>query len=371
MANPILAFPNHLDNEYYYVVVGGGAWTSTLPLTNILEEALSQPARSSGVADADLQMHFDIGAAAPCLVFAIPFHDFSLSAERRLRACSAAAWAGVTVNSSAIVTATSVSVAAGAAGAEFAVGQVLTFAGDETVYKITAGLSLGASGTGSLAITPALASALAGGEDITCHSGDLSAVVYDSGRIAVFPTIYPSGTLPYGHRSWWSGTIDEEQRLSEKIPIIDTFGGMQINARYWYLEFFDSTNAQGYVEIPRVFLAPGYQPTVGIDYGAQTSYVTRTRVETALSGRRIYDAKSPARRVSFNLGTVPTAEGIVNIHEAAIRQGIHKQLFFVFDPDDVELLYRRSFLATMEEMPGYNYPYFNRINAPFTLLEVL
>ena len=371
MANPIIAYPNHLDSTYYNPVVGGGSYETNMPASNVVDDALSNVARTTGVTTADTVLHMDLGAAVPSLVFAIPFHNCSRSATYRLKATDTIAWSGLNATATEPTSETSIAVQAGSDPVDVTTGDILKFDGLDGVYKATADLSLSASGSGTLTITPGLEVGISGTTAITCHSGDYTTPLYDSGDTDVFPVIYPRGSLPWGHISWWDGKIDEESRQTQKIPIIDTLGGRTINARYWLFTLNDTSNSDGHIEIPRVFIAPGWQPTVGIDYGANIDYVTRTRAETALSGRRIYDEEPVARRVTLNLGATPLAEGVVQVHEAALRQNINKQIFFIFDPDDVELRYRRSFLATQEQLSGYSHVFYNRVDAPFTLLEVL
>jgi hypothetical protein len=371
MANPIIAYPNHLDVGFYTPVVGGGSYAATLPASNVAEDSLAKVARTSGVTTADTVLHMDLGDGVPSVVFAIPFHNCTRSATYRLRASNTIAWSGVNATATEPLGETAIAVTAGASGAEITTGDTLTFDGLAINYTATGDLSLGASGSGVLNISPALEDAISGTTAITCHSGDYTSAAYDSGTTNVFPTTYPRGSLPYGHSAWWDGKITEETRQTQKIPIIDCLGGDTINAQYWLFEIDDTSNTDGYVEIPRVFIAPGWQPSVGIDYGASMGFTTRTRVDTTLSGRRVYDERPVARQVSMNLGAVPLEEGITQVYEASIRQNINKQIFFIFDPDDVELLYRRSFLATQEQLGGYSHPFFNRIDAPFTLLEVL
>lgn len=369
MADPILCFPNYLDNTFYSVKIGGGSWLSTRPLSNLMLDAFSRTAQSSSAANDDTQFYVDLGGLRGIRNWAIPFHNMTLDATYRVRGSDTPKFANATVYANASLGASSFQLQAGATDVVILAGEIFSFTNHSTVYKATSNVTILAGAFGTVNISPSLESAITATSAITCNSGDFSSPVYDSGVSDVFAEVYPFDSIDTTHPSWWTGKPTEEQRLNLPFPVLDVFS--LALARYWYFEFFDSTNADGYIRLPRLFIAPGYQPSNGIAYGAKHDWVTDTRVDTTLGGRRIYGVEPIARTLLFSIEDLTVDEATSNFFDIQTEAGIHKQLFFIFDPDDTTLMHRRAFLATFERPSSLNHPYYNRIHTALEIREVV
>lgn len=379
MAEPLFAYPNYLDTTFYNVVLGGGDWE--LPLSNLQDEAIkSAQAQSRTDANADTRFHVDLGGLRGSRFWGFPFHNMSLNSTYRIRASATPKFVNATVASNASAAATTFSLQAGSTNVVLAAGDILSFAGHDTIYQVTAGVTITATNTGTVAIkqdsvSPAvgLTDNIVSTEVIRCHTGDYTGALalYDSGSTPaeVFETIYEWGSIDSTHPSWFTGKATEEQRRNLPFPLFEVIPF--IVAQYWYFEFFDSSNSDGYVRLPRLFLAPGYQSSRGIDYGAQHNFITDTRVDTTLGGRRVYGVEPVARTIPLSLSHLPVGEAMNNVFDMQREIGIHKQFFFVFDPDDTALKHRRSFLATMEKLAGLEYPYYNAQGTTMEIREVV
>lgn len=365
MGEPVLCFPNYLDVTFYNVVMGGGSWLSTRPLTNLKLDALSKQAQASTANDEDNKFFLDLGNSRGIRAWAFPYHNFTLSATHRVRGSDTPKFTGATVNSDRTAGNTSFTLLAGSSAVNITAGEIFTFANHSTVYKATSDVAISAAGTGTVNVSPALTANLVATEVITCHSGDFSTPLYDTGTVPVFDTIYPFGSIDYTHPSWWTGLPTEEQRQSKKFPLLDVFD--LVVARYWYFEFFDTVAAQ----LPRLHISPGYQPSTGIAYDARHDWVTNTRVDNTLGGRRIYGVEPTARTLIFQVQDLTVDEALSNMFDLSLEAAIHKQLFFIFDEDDTALMHRRAFLATFERPSPLSYPYFNRIHTAMEIREVV
>jgi len=93
-----------------------------------------------------------------------------------------------------------------------------------------------------------------------------STLVYDSGTINVWPL------MPFGSYEWEDSRFWDLQLSAEEIALFtktltyvpDTVA----SAQYYQIEFFDSTNTDGYVELGRIFVGSIYQPTLNMSLGA-------------------------------------------------------------------------------------------------------
>lgn len=197
-----------------------------------------------------------------------------------------------------------------------------------------------------------------------------SNVVVDTGALDAWPVIYPWGTLPFGHPSFWDGKITEEDKQGYNIPFVHIFD-TPVNARYWRCEIADSSNPAGYVELSRLFLCSGWQPTLNMSYGAKLRQEPLTEVSISLGKAEFYRNATTRRRVDFSVENLTVDEALTWPLEIQRKLGIDGQLFFVFDPDDTVHLHRRSFLATVAESSPLDYPYHNRNNVGFSLKEVV
>lgn len=170
--------------------------------------------------------------------------------------------------------------------------------------------------------------------------------VFDSGILPVWGIVFPWESLAFEDPSFWTGQTSPESVSNYPQPIIATMPDyVDINAQYWKIEFDDTTNTDGYVELNRLFIAGAYQPSINIQYGAQLGWSTSTVSEESLGGVLFFDERPTRRNLKVNLNVIPLQEAMNNLFEAYRAQGISRQIFFIYDPEDTANLARRSFLC--------------------------
>lgn len=185
-----------------------------------------------------------------------------------------------------------------------------------------------------------------------------------------FPDIYPLGSVEWGHPSIFSLTIDAETALLIPQPWITVWSTPQ-TARYWLLEITDPTNPDGYIELGRVILAPGYRPSYNMQYGAAVRVVDPSEVQRSHGGR-VYGERRPKYRIAtFRLDHIPTNEALIGLHDMHAQQGVTGEVFFVWDPDDLPHLGRRSFLGRLAEISPLEASFYNRMGCNFQIEERL
>lgn len=184
----------------------------------------------------------------------------------------------------------------------------------------------------------------------------------DSGLQDLYPIVYGQGSLYWGHPSAFTGRMTDEQARIFPMPVVYTTDKPAL-ARYWLFEFFDQTSDIGYIEVPLVFIAPGWQSTRGIAFGLQQVFEPLTVVQQSWGGAEFFDVQEVGGRrvVRFALNYLPKAEAETWAADMQRQLGISSYLFFVRDPDDIVNRHRNAFLCRMRQLSpleqvaaGYN-----------------
>ncbi len=190
---------------------------------------------------------------------------------------------------------------------------------------------------------------------VASNSDDFNALVYDTGSLDVFPQIYAFGTLQFGDPDFWLGRLSPEARAGINVGFVHVLP-QPVFASHWLFEIDDAENPDGYVELSRLFLTPGYRPTINIQPGAALGFQTDTARQRSLGGVDFFDVRRQRRTAQFTVDFVSKDEALANSFEIMWRQGINGDLFFVFDPDDPLHLHRTSFPATLERLSAVTFP---------------
>lgn len=193
---------------------------------------------------------------------------------------------------------------------------------------------------------------------------------YNTGWLDVWTVVYTHEGIDWEHPSFWFGTLGGEEAEDYDIAFLHIADEAK-DARYWRFEIDDTLNPDGYVELSRLFMAPGWQPTKDMALGPVLGVETETTAERSLGGVDYYDRQKPRRTVRFELRNLPEDEALAQAFEIQRRLGIDRQLYYVWDPHDAINLHRRSFLATMRELTPLEFPLPGRAATAFQLEEVL
>lgn len=198
-----------------------------------------------------------------------------------------------------------------------------------------------------------------------------TSLLYDSGTVDVWPSVYPPGTAEWESTNFWTGQYTSEDistYTTNLCVILDTNIAL---ARYWRVEIFDSSNADGYVEIGRVFIGSGYIPVNDASTGLSIGWETPTTVTKSLSGAKYFQSRTPYRVVNFELDVMTVDEGMANLFEIDKRLGIDKEVIYIFDIDDTFHSIRRRFIGTMRQLNPILYPHANITTKNFVIEENL
>ncbi|HET8769626.1 MAG TPA: hypothetical protein VFM71_01465, partial [Gemmatimonadaceae bacterium] len=171
-----------------------------------------------------------------------------------------------------------------------------------------------------------------------------------------------------GYESALPANTDAEDREGVNVPWVHVTDEDE-TARYWRVNINDTTNADGYVDLSRLVIAGGVQPSFNMNYGARLGYEDDTVRTLTDGGAAVYDERDTRRRtVTFRVDGLPEAEAYSGFGGLS-RRGIARQVMFVYDPDDTTLLWQRSFLATLREPSEFESAILARAHTTVTLTE--
>lgn len=178
-----------------------------------------------------------------------------------------------------------------------------------------------------------------------------TSIVYASGAINVFPAArFAPGSMPYGWPTTWAGLPTTEDVAYYKslafVQVIDTLQ----TARYWRIAITDTTNGNGYVELGRVFVAPGYIPDVNISQGMTLGWTSETTADSSVGSVKFFTVRNQARELVGTIQNVSIDQALGFLHDMQGRLGLDQQLMVVVDPTDTYHRHRRSFLATLKQL---------------------
>jgi hypothetical protein len=382
MANVFLANKNHLKSTYANVVISGGDWSG---YNAVINTDLYDVAISNGDGLAATQLQFDLGELRDVRVFAIPdnVQSFNVSkqAKHRIRASNTPKWSGLQIDGNVMagvnvlpvanVGAASVTVAAGDAFSIISTlpsGQIV-----RNTYEATASATIAAGASGTLNIAAALVVNATTNQPLDCNHGDFTTPLYLCDWEDITSVIYPWGTLPWGNPAFVDGKITTEQFIKYPNPVVKVFD--LVVARYWIYEIDDfggrPWNAPN-IHIPYVFIGNGYQPKYNAAYsGTNFAFESDTTIEKTIGGRRIYGNSPVARKFAIALPDTETDEAFSEPFDMAWIGGLSSEIMFIFDPEDIALMSRRSFLCNLEALDPLTFPYFARVNISFQGVEII
>jgi len=193
--------------------------------------------------------------------------------------------------------------------------------------------------------------------------------VYDSGWIDVWPTVYAFGDIPWGEINWWDGKYSEEERAGYTQTFTHVISATL--ARYWRVEIDDTANADGYIQIGRLFIGGGWQPSFNMLSSATLGWETSTEIQLAKSGAEYFQRRTSYRVVQFQLGHMPGDEGMSKAFELMRRAGTDAEVLYLFDPTDTLHALRRQFLGRLRKLSPIEFPYSSATRAGFEIKELI
>jgi len=183
---------------------------------------------------------------------------------------------------------------------------------------------------------------------------DFSTLVYDSGiQTVAGSTMNWSNTslwLAWEDPGFWFGIPDVFDLAL--VPVwATTILPTSAFARFWKIEFFDSLNADGYIQFGRLVIGRAWRPAHNYDYGGEFSCEPIYRRVEAVGGRRTDADLGRRRGYRLTFSNLPDSDLFNDVFRMRQYTGASKQVWVSADPDDSDNFQKRSFLATFKSPP--------------------
>ncbi|MDR2451003.1 MAG: hypothetical protein LBE85_04360 [Candidatus Accumulibacter sp.] len=187
--------------------------------------------------------------------------------------------------------------------------------------------------------------------------------------LPVFPVIYPFGSVQWEDEHFWTGRAVEDDVEGYRMDLIHLFGNAQLIRRI-RIALRDPGNLAGFVEFGRLFVGDGFAPVYNMSYGNAFNWQPRTDVSEALSGTETFDVRRARRVQTIALDWLTPGDAVAAM-ELQRTLGIHGEILYLHDPDDMENRHRRCFLGRLEALSPIEHPYLNTHRWPVRVREIL
>ena len=179
---------------------------------------------------------------------------------------------------------------------------------------------------------------------------DMTSPLYDSGWVDVWPANAISVDLrEWENDNFWTGTLTAAARAGFTVPFINLNPARTV-ARYWRIEVDDTANADGYIQIGRLFIADTWTPAINYSYGAGVFYEDPTQIATSVGGEEFFDQRTKFRIMRLRLAYMTEDEAYQQALEIQRLGGSSGELIVMPDPDDLVNGFRRNFVGRLRSL---------------------
>ena len=192
--------------------------------------------------------------------------------------------------------------------------------------------------------------------------------VYDSGLIDCWQMAFDLGLMPWGTAGLWRH-VDGDEFVGHDRAIVHVIESGWMDGTHVTINIEDTGNADGYVQIGRLFLGGGIQPAYNMSYGMAEGWVDRTEIQTTPGGAEFYKSRRPYRFVNLSLDWLSNTE-FQRFYEMQRLLGVSGEVFYVPDTADADVQQRQGFLGRLQELSPIEYPYHDTRKKAFKIKEL-
>lgn len=196
----------------------------------------------------------------------------------------------------------------------------------------------------------------------------LTSLQYDSGEQDVFRVLFSEVSEDWDSGNFWDLTLSAEEREGLTATLVLVLD-QQITDRYWKLEVMDSGNPTDYLQAGRLFVGPAWTPVINMDTGASLGYESRDLIDESIGGAEFFEERPAPRVARFSLPYMEDSEGWQVAFDLMRKQLTTRDVFYMWDQDDVINVLRRSFLGRLRQLSPIEVPYFDKTATAFEIKE--
>lgn len=183
--------------------------------------------------------------------------------------------------------------------------------------------------------------------------------------------VYAGSLATWLHASFEAGLtaqgMEDAEYLRDGTPAIIVLPAFY-TGRHVTIEISDTANADGYVQIGRVFAGGGFIPTINASYGLQDSWIDLSTADFSEAGSLWGTPRRRLRTVRFVLDALTLAEG-EQLHEMQRVLGTIDEVLYVPDVADAAVSQRFGMLGTISELSALDYPYPRMRSLPLAIRQ--
>lgn len=194
-------------------------------------------------------------------------------------------------------------------------------------------------------------------------------LVFDSGWSVGAPRA-AWNTLNWTDPAFWTGLLPWAD--NERSPWIIHVFAEPVIGQYWTLEIDDTSNADGHVQLGRLFMGKAWQPSINYGYGNNgLSFRDNSiRAQTLSGGEKSWRRLNP-RIFQFGFDYLPEAEMYGAGYDFQRAVGFDGEVFVIPDPAGAQFLHKRSFLANVTRLDALSQAIFAHGSTAFELKEII
>lgn len=204
---------------------------------------------------------------------------------------------------------------------------------------------------------------------VTAGSGAGLADVYDSGWVISFPSVYASMSLAWEDPNFWFGKLTEEER--QGYTVCNAIEVATSRVRYWRIEIDDIGNADGFIEVGRVFIGRNFSPSKGFKVGATIGYNDDSDVMRSLLGTEYFNRVPLSRTATLTAPVMNKPEAFSRVFEMMRLSGVTQEVMLIGDPDDAGEMLRQSFIGRLERLSPISQESYALNSVGFQIKEII
>lgn len=199
------------------------------------------------------------------------------------------------------------------------------------------------------------------------YAGTIRARGYSDSGYSTLVTGADTGTL----NAWPQSGFTADDAAQYPNNWIYAFAASK-TARYWKIEITDTANADGYVELGRLWIGEGnFEPATGFSYGASLGYEARDVIEESLGGVRWGEKRTPRRSWSISFEALTESEKQKALIMQKVLTTTDEMIFIANSQATAQNMLLEAFPATAKELSPLVYPYYDNNQLSMQLLEVV